>query len=725
MKRKSTTAKALSKKQFLNLSPEQMFAAYSAERQAKAEAEERAERENCRAEREKNRADKAETIISTIRRLHAEAYKVCADISGQARKRYGNVDEILSLEIVDLVKYTLEEWRQWILVAKSYLRETPMGRQGPDIKKEKAAAREDEKAASGESAEERKKLAAGQKTMALLRRGRDAIRSAIKSMKDTPLSKAQQAVADIDAIALPEKELGAAPRSGRLVKDRKADVQTAASFGENGNRCRVCGGETVSLDEGIKDEIVTMSGMLNTLAQFAEQKHELRLCEKCGHVSFAVSDDQDLPVCPGREVGLNTVVTFTEGLCIGMPLHRISSLLKDLYSIGNDTFYYSCSDFAQIYVRPLYELILQSAREADVIVADGTPFSCMEAQGRRECKKYKELKKNGSEPPDPSSKNYILAVTSGPAEKKKFTIYFFLRSRSSKNIASVLKDGWKFSTLVTDAYSGYDSLVAEPGRPVVQQNCLIHFRRTIAKAIDPETWTDEMLAIDEKRCREVLSRDFREESPRFMLYYCLNAISKIYRLESLAGCHEGYYPERIEEARKTSLGLMDKIDGIMKTLSVKHTKTGERGGVQAEKGDPYGQPCVYWQNNADKLRLFLDHPDVPPDSSCVERAIRPLTLYRTSVSWKAGVEGMEEMCMVYTLYNTCRGLGMSVRDFDSWLKAYSRSLYRYCLEKHLTRILEETGRISIRGVPLDMKELSEGFDFEVWNPMTAEGRAHR
>ena len=49
MKRKSTTAKALSKKQFLNLSPEQMFAAYSAERQAKAEAEERAEREKSRA----------------------------------------------------------------------------------------------------------------------------------------------------------------------------------------------------------------------------------------------------------------------------------------------------------------------------------------------------------------------------------------------------------------------------------------------------------------------------------------------------------------------------------------------------------------------------------------------------------------------------------------------------------------------------------------------------
>lgn len=237
MKRKSTTARALSKEQFLKLSPEQMFAVYSAERQARGEAElskERAERAKAEAE---ERADKAETIINTIRHLCAESYKACADISRQARERYGNVDEILSLEIVDLVQYALEEWQQWILVAKSYLRETPMVRKGPDIKKEKAAARENEKAASGESAKERKKLAAGQKTMVLLRRGRDAIRSAIKSMKNTPLSKAQQAVAGIDAIALPEKELAAAPRSGRLVKDRKADVQTAASFGENGNRC--------------------------------------------------------------------------------------------------------------------------------------------------------------------------------------------------------------------------------------------------------------------------------------------------------------------------------------------------------------------------------------------------------------------------------------------------------------------------------------------------------
>ena len=81
--------------------------------------------------------------------------------------------------------------------------------------------------------------------------------------------------------------------------------------------------------------------------------------------------------------------------------------------------------------------------------------------------------------------------------------------------------------------------------------------------------------------------------------------------------------------------------------------------------------------------------------------------------------------MVYTLYNTCLGLGMSMRDFDAWLRAYSRALYRYCLEKHMTRILKETGKISIRGVPLGMQELKTGFDFESWNPMTPEGRAHR
>ena len=66
-----------------------------------------------------------------------------------------------------------------------------------------------------------------------------------------------------------------------------------------------------------------------------------------------------------------------------------------------------------------------------------------------------------------------------------------------------------------------------------------------------------------------------------------------------------------------------------------------------------------------------------------------------------------------------------MRDLDSWLKAYSRALYRYILEKHMTRSLKETGKIIIRASPLDMKELRAGFEFEAWNPMTPEGRARR
>ena len=55
---------------------------------------------------------------------------------------------------------------------------------------------------------------------------------------------------------------------------------------------------------------------------------------------------------------------------------------------------------------------------------------------------------------------------------------------------------------------------------------------------------------------------------------------------------------------------------------------------------------------------------------------------------------------------------MSMQDFDAWLRAYPRALYRYCLEKHMTRILRDSGNISIHGVPLDMQELKTGFDFE-------------
>ena len=40
-----------------------------------------------------------------------------------------------------------------------------------------------------------------------------------------------------------------------------------------------------------------------------------------------------------------------------------------------------------------------------------------------------------------------------------------------------------------------------------------------------------------------------------------------------------------------------------------------------------------------------------------------------------------------------------LQEFDAWLRTYSRALYRYCPEKHMTRILRDCGKISIRGVP--------------------------
>ena len=52
-----------------------------------------------------------------------------------------------------------------------------------------------------------------------------------------------------------------------------------------------------------------------------------------------------------------------------------------------------------------------------------------------------------------------------------------------------------------------------------------------------------------------------------------------------------------------------------------------------------------------------------------------------------------------------------MQDFDAWLRAYSRALYRCSLEKHMTRILRDSGKISIRGVPLDMQELKTAFYF--------------
>jgi|GEM_PF-2268328 len=702
------------------------------------------EKERARADRAEARARKAEEEAARsgaeLRRLREDfsAYgellrsglEQANEIAAEFSKRLVPVDEFMARDIGGRIQQALEEWRQWILIARKYYKMTPIGKPGRDVRnpRDKDTGKDADKAGAEKAAAE------GEAQAEALRRNRrqqetvsEGIVAGIHRIckakeKLDKLQEAEKAIVEEKAGGGPRP---GKPRKGRQVKDRKPDkaVNSSHAKGEEA-KCRLCGADTVPLDEALSEMVVTVPQAGALAGRILGQGHAAFVCRKCGHVTLSVSDEQDIPAFPGREIGARSVAALAEFSCMGMPLNRIAQSIKEEFDIGNDTLYYTLSDCVGHYISPIYDMIEAAAKEAGVIVADGTPFCCMEAQGRRECGTSKAVREGGGTPPM-NSRNYILAMVPGPAEKRKFVVYRFLQSRSAENIAKELGDGWRFTALATDAYPGYDRIVSESGRGIVLQNCIVHFRRAVAEALDADGYASELCALDDEKRAEVLAGQFKSRSPRLALQAVLIGISKIYAIEGEA-CGDGEYDEaEVAEARKGSRRLMDRIGEIMDWLCEKHTVRKKSGALQTVRGDPYSQCCVYWHNNRDKLRAFLDHPELPPDSSCVERAIRPLTLYRNSVSWKAGIRGMEDMCKLYSVWNTCRAQGMSISEIDAWLQGLLRAAALHCLEGQLTAEYRDKGRLVVRGVKRDIGALMADFDFAAWNPMPPEGRARR
>lgn len=100
---------------------------------------------------------------------------------------------------------------------------------------------------------------------------------------------------------------------------------------------------------------------------------------------------------------------------------------------------------------------------------------------------------------------------------------------------------------------------------------------------------------------------------------------------------------------------------------------------------------------------------VPPDTNIVEQAIRPITVFRKNVNWKATISYMEDLCMLYSVFMSAKKNGID--DVYGWIQAYCRDLYKYCLEKEWTTYIKEGKTLTKKILVLYMESLSEGFDF--------------
>lgn len=221
--------------------------------------------------------------------------------------------------------------------------------------------------------------------------------------------------------------------------------------------CPQCHSKSMSVQEvmlKLKGELTDTIDNVEKIGQMSVA-YKTFFCEKCGKVHVQMDEKQDFPVVPGRQISALSIVEFNRLMCIGMPLDRSSKLFEKYAKLGSNTVSYSLNDYHFFYLKPLYQALLKIMKTQRTLIVDETLFNYLQDQGRG------RLAKDAAEDQDVSSKNYILCTISAAAEKNPIALYHYLRSPSAKSLNDIITANFKAEVLVTDAYSGYDTLVRQ------------------------------------------------------------------------------------------------------------------------------------------------------------------------------------------------------------------------------------------------------------------------
>lgn len=636
-----------------------------------------------------------EEQLTGVQKVTAEGFRQVSELTQNLNKRVILMDDVLSMNLIEQIEFAFAEQVEWIQNARSLFNQTPFNK-GSDVKGSKKKLDEAEAAT--------KKLNGSIKNAGRsINRVAKTIAEAVTAMAGIDKTTYGKAAAAINSFVEPARKDEAKKKSkGRVAKNRATAKTVSASL--KSHICKSCGGNTVPYETGkLVDKVIGANHKLNEILGVIKNIHEVEVCEKCGQVSIAIADNQDVPVIPNREIGIDYMLGCSDFICRGMALNNYISPIRDMFEIGNDTISYNLHDFVGIYIKPLYDGIIRAAKEAPVLLLDGTPFDCLESQGSRKSKDRKP------EEVTVSKSNYILSMAAPVHAKVQFTAYGYLEKRNFDSIRKVITPDYKFNTLVTDGFSGYEQLLDDhPGAKL--QHCLVHLRRYLIVAFDFKNYCEKLDVLDDEECRAFVMKDIEEASDKYLIYSAFNAINKIYALEDSVDYSKDDYLEQLNSVREKARELLENADTVMEEMIKRHMVSNKTNtGLVGKKGDVYSRACVYWYQQQPFIKEFLNDPLVPPDTNIVEQAIRPITVFRKNANWKATISYMEDLCMLYSVFMSAKKNGID--DVYGWLRTYCRDLYKYCIEKQWTAYIREGKSLTKKILTWDMVSLSEGFDF--------------
>lgn len=260
-------------------------------------------------------------------------------------------------------------------------------------------------------------------------------------------------------------------------------------------------------------------------------------------------------------------------------------------------------------LRRLLKLLKKLLQQADYIKADETPLRYVNDVGKGE-----------------ASKGWLWVFL---APELKLILFEFHPTRAHEVPQEILKD-FK-GTLQVDGLSSYTAAFKE-NEDVDLMGCLSHIRRGFKKA---------------------------EKQNKALAGEALTYFNIIYRIEAYAIKKEMTDEQRLVLRQKYTAPFMGKLKDWLQTQQ------------QINPPDtPMAKAITYALNQWDRIQILLHNGKIEVDNNSVERAIRPVTLFRKNSLFAGNEHGGERAALFYSLLESCKLNGID--PFEYLQDVYNR-----------------------------------------------------
>jgi transposase len=309
--------------------------------------------------------------------------------------------------------------------------------------------------------------------------------------------------------------------------------------------------------------------------------------------------DSLLPKCRADESLLAEIIT--RKFADHLPLYRIAE------SMGREGIKISRKLLSQWVIRsalalkPLYlEMVKQVLGSANIFI-DESPVKLWE---KEKCETA-----------------YLWVVVGGNEANPPYRVYDFRENRRHDNVLEIL-NGYQ-AILHSDKFGAYQKLAEN--KQITWCPCWAHIRRKFFEA---------------------------ESGDRLFRDWVLRKIRYLFMLERVAWARQPDERLRIRQERETPI-----IDELIKGIQEKLTN----GRILPKS--KLREAIGYFCSLIPYLKNYTKHPFSRLDNNVAERAVRPLAIGRKNWLFFGSTDGGEAGAILFSLVQTCRGLGVNPREY--------------------------------------------------------------